>query len=53
MLANNKQIVKALKNSEVENALYKSYKKLLSIKETIENEMKNKYSSDEELLNLI
>lgn len=53
LLANNKQIVKVLKNSEVENALYKSYKKLLSIKEKIEDEMRKKYSSDEELLNLI
>lgn len=53
LLANNKQIVKVLKNSEVENALYKSYKKLLSVKEKIEDEMRKKYSSDEALLNLI
>lgn len=53
LLANNKQIVKVLKNSEVENASYKSYKKLLSVKEKIEDEMRKKYSSDEALLNLI
>ncbi|MDO4738234.1 MAG: NACHT domain-containing protein [Bacteroidales bacterium] len=52
-LANNKQIIEALKNSNLEKDIYEAFKKLLAIKEKYEDEMNKKVSRDEDLLNLI